>query len=162
MTGRRNIGQRDTLTLGGGGDMTTAKKGDTVRVEYVGTLGDGTIFDSSEGSDPLEFTLGEGTVISGFENAVEGMEVGQTLTTTIEASDAYGVADPRLRVDVPNDRFPDDIEPQVGQHLQVTQQDGTTIPVTVAEVAEEVVTLDANHPLAGRDLTFEITLVSVG
>ena len=82
--------------------------------------------------------------------------------TTIEASDAYGVADPRLRVNVPHDRFPDDIDPQVGQYLQVTQQDGTTIPVTVAEVAEEAVTLDANHPLAGQDLTFEITLVSVG
>jgi len=142
--------------------MTTAKKGDTVRVEYVGTLDDGTVFDSSKGGDPLEFTLGEGTVIPGFESAVEGMEVGDTLTTTIEASDAYGVADPRLRVNVPHDRFPDDIDPQVGQYLQVTQQDGTTIPVTVAEVAEEAVTLDANHPLAGQDLTFEITLVSVG
>lgn len=142
--------------------MTTAKKGDTVRVEYVGTLDDGTIFDSSKNGDPLEFTLGEGTVIPGFESAVEGMQLGETQTTTIEASDAYGVADPRLRVNVPHDRFPDDIDPQVGQHLQVTQQDGTTIPVTVVEVAEEAVTLDANHPLAGQDLTFEITLVGVG
>jgi len=142
--------------------MTTAKKGDTVRVEYVGTLDDGTIFDSSKNGDPLEFTLGEGTVIPGFESAVEGMQLGETQTTTIEASDAYGVEDPRLRVNVPHDRFPDDIDPQVGQHLQVTQQDGTTIPVTVVEVAEEAVTLDANHPLAGQDLTFEITLVGVG
>jgi peptidylprolyl isomerase len=141
--------------------MTTAKNGDTVRVEYVGKLDDGTVFDSSKDDDPLEFTLGEGAVIPGFENAVEGMEVGETLTTTVEASNAYGVADPRLRVNVPHDRFPDDIDPQVGQHLQVMQQDGNTIPVTVVEVAEEAVTLDANHPLAGQDLTFEITLVSV-
>jgi peptidylprolyl isomerase len=141
--------------------MTTAKMGDTVRVEYVGKLDDGTVFDSSKDSDPLEFTLGEGAVIPGFENANEGMEVGETLTTTVEASDAYGVADPRLKVNVPHDRFPDDIDPQPGQHLQVMQQDGNTIPVTVVEVADEAVTLDANHPLAGEDLTFEITLVSV-
>lgn len=141
--------------------MTIAKNGDTVRVAYVGTLDDGTVFDSSKGNDPLEFTLGEGMVIPGFESAVEGMQVGETLTTTIEASDAYGVSDPRLRVNVPHDRFPDDIDPEVGQLLQVTQQDGSTIPVTVVEVAEEAVTLDANHPLAGQDLTFEITLISL-
>lgn len=141
--------------------MTTAKTGDTVRVEYVGKLTDGTVFDSSEGSDPLEFTLGEGRVIPGFENAVSGMEVGETNSVTIAAADAYGEADPKLHIPVPRERFPDDIDPAVGQSLQVTLANGNTMPVTVMEVAEETVTLDANHPLAGEDLEFEITLREV-
>ena len=141
--------------------MTTAAKGDTVRVEYVGKLTDGTVFDSSEGREALEFTLGEGKIISGFENVVEGMNVGETRTATVPAGEAYGQPDPRLEVEVPHEQFPDDINPEVGQRLQVTQQDGTVVPVTVSQVAEEAVTLDANHPLAGDDLVFEVTLVDL-
>ena len=138
--------------------MSAAKTGDTVRVEYVGKLTDGTVFDSSEGREPLELTLGEGRVIPGFENALTGMEEGETKTVTVEASDAYGEADPKLHIPVPKERFPDDIDPEVGQNLQVTTNDGNSMPVTVMEITDDVITLDANHPLAGEDLVFEITL----
>ena len=141
--------------------MATASKGDTVRVEYTGTLGDGTVFDTSENREPLEFTLGEGQVIPGFEEAVEGMEEGEKRTTEIPSDQAYGSPDPKLLVPVPHDRFPDDIRPEVGLRLQVTQPNGAVVPVTVVEVGDEAVTLDANHPLAGEDLTFDITLVKV-
>lgn len=141
--------------------MSTASKGDTVRVEYVGKLGDGTVFDTSEGREPLEFTLGEGQVIPGFEQAIEGMEEGEKKTTEVPSEQAYGSPDPKLLVPVPNEQFPDDIKPEIGLRLQVTQPNGAVVPVTVAEVGDEAVTLDANHPLAGEDLRFDITLVKV-
>lgn len=141
--------------------MTTAKKGDTVRVEYEGRLSDGSVFDSSEDREPLEFTLGAGRIIPGFEDAVEGMVVGETRTAMIPAAQAYGSVDPRLHIDIPRGEFPESIDPQRGQLLQVRQADGRQVPVTVIQVTDESVTIDANHPLAGEDLTFEITLVEV-
>lgn len=141
--------------------MAKAKSGDTVRVEYEGRLSDGSVFDSSDNHGPLEFTLGEGKVISGFESAVEGMEVGESVTTTIAASDAYGPVNDDLKIDVPRGDFPDTIDPEVGQLLRLRQNDGRQIPVTVTEVTDEAVTIDANHPLAGQDLTFDIKLVEV-
>jgi FKBP-type peptidyl-prolyl cis-trans isomerase 2 len=141
--------------------MTTAKKGDTVRVEYTGKLADGTVFDSSEGRLPLEFKLGEGQVIPGFEQAVEGMAEGESRTASVGPDEAYGQADPRLQVAVPKNDFPDSIDPEVGQQLQIRQPDGSSIPVAVVGVSDEAVTLDANHPLAGKELTFDLKLVEV-
>lgn len=140
--------------------MSKAKTGDTVQVEYVGRLTDGTTFDSSEGGPPLEFVVGEGKLIPGFEQAVEGMEVGDTRTTTIPSQEAYG--DPRedLTFDLPREQFPDHIDPQVGQRLQISQGDQAFV-VQVTDVGDGAVSLDANHPLAGQDLTFDITLVGI-
>jgi len=138
-----------------------AKTGDTVRVHYTGTLGDGRVFDSSEGRDPLEFTLGSGQVIPGFDDAVTGMSPGDVRTVTIPSTEAYGARRDEMVVMVPRSQFPDDLEPAIGQQLQVSQE-GQTFVVTVTEVTGEAVTLDANHPLAGQDLTFELQLVDIG
>lgn len=140
--------------------MANARTGDTVRVHYTGKLEDEQVFDSSSGREPLEFTLGEGRVIPGFERAVEGMEVGEARTVTIPSVEAYGPRRDEMVATIERTQFPPDIEPQVGQQLQMNQN-GQTIPVRVAEVSEQSVTLDANHPLAGRDLTFELELVEI-
>jgi peptidylprolyl isomerase len=143
--------------------MTTqqaAQAGDTVQVHYKGTLADGSVFDSSEGRDPLQFTLGAGQVIPGFEKAVEGMQVGERKTITIPADEAYGQRSERAMLQVPREQLPAEIEPQVGLQLVMQRADGQQIPVVVAEVTETHVTIDANHPLAGHDLTFEIELVA--
>lgn len=142
--------------------MSTAKQGDTVKIHYTGKLDDGTVFDSSEGRDPLSFTIGEGEVIPGFERAAEGMEVGETKETRLDVGDAYGERREDLVLDVPREQLPEDLEVDVGTPLQLQQPDGTAVPVTVAKLDEEQVTLDANHPLAGQPLTFEIQLVGVG
>ena len=141
--------------------MPQAKSGDTVNVHYTGTLEDGTVFDSSTDREPLNFTLGEGEVIPGFDAGVIGMEVGETKTVNIPAAQAYG--DPREELIVTFERgaFPDDLEPNVGQHLQLTMQDGSPIMVLVTAVNDDDVTLDANHFLAGKDLTFKLTLESI-
>lgn len=141
--------------------MAEAKTGDTVRVHYTGTLADGTVFDSSEGRDPLEFTLGAGMVVPGFEKAVLGMVEGEKSTNTIVAAEAYGDHKSELMADVPKDRFPDDLEYEVGTRLQVQSQDGRATAVVVAEINDDSVKLDGNHPLAGKDLTFEIELVEI-
>jgi peptidylprolyl isomerase len=141
--------------------MAEAKAGDTVKVHYKGTLDDGSVFDSSEGGEPIEFTLGQNRVIPGFEKAVEGMSEGDTKSATIPAADAYGEHQSDRMAEVPRSELPDDLEPQVGQRLQVKGQDGESFVVTIADVGEEQVTLDANHPLAGQDLTFEIQLVEI-
>lgn len=141
--------------------MSTAKNGDTVKVHYTGRLSDGTTFDSSEGRDPLEFVVGEGSLIPGFEDAVVGMEEGETKSATLAPGEAYGEPRDDLSFDVPKEQFPDDVAPEVGQRLQVSREDGQSFPVTVTGVSDESVTLDANHPLAGKELTFDITLVSV-
>lgn len=141
--------------------MSKATSGDTVRVHYKGTLPEGEVFDSSEGRDPLEFTLGESQVIPGFEKTVEGMKEGESRTTTVPAADAYGEPRSDLEIQMPRDQFPEGVEPEIGQQLGLQQPDGRTVPVRVVGVAEEKVTLDANHPLAGKDLTFEIELVEV-
>ena len=141
--------------------MTEAKAGDTVRIHYTGTLADGSTFDSSEGRDPLEFTLGSGQVIPGFDKAVDGMTVGEEKTVEIEALDAYGAHDPNGLQSFPRDKVPEDIPLDIGTRLQLSTQSGQPVMVTVSEVTETEVMLDANHPLAGKDLTFKIELVEI-
>lgn len=141
--------------------MAEAQRGDTVRVHYTGTLPDGTQFDSSQGRDPLEFEVGSGQVIPGFESAVEGMNPGESCSTTITADNAYGERREDLLVEIGRDQIPEDIELTVGQPLQVKGQDDQPFVVHIAEVLDETVKLDANHPLAGQDLTFDIELVEI-
>jgi peptidylprolyl isomerase len=144
--------------------LAAAKNGDTVAVHYTGSLADGTIFDTSREREPLTFTVGEGQVIAGFNDAVFGMNEGEsvTVTVTIPAADAYGEYNEQFVISVPPSDIPEEIGVEVGMDLQLHQEDGGAIPVRVTEVTEEFVTLDANHPLAGQDLTFEIQLVSIG
>ncbi len=141
--------------------MGQAKDGDTVSIHYTGRLDDGTVFDSSANRDPLQFTLGEGQVISGFEAAVEGMEEGEKKTTSIESGDAYGDRRDDLVISVPQEQLPEDMEPEIGQQLQMQAADGQTFQVVITEVGDEDVQVDANHPLAGQDLTFDIMLVKI-
>ena len=141
--------------------MSAAKKGDKVAVHYTGTLGDGTVFDSSRDRQPLEFTLGSGQVIAGFDSAVEGMAPGETVTTTIECERAYGKRDEELVIQKPRMQIPSSVTLEVGRRLQARSQEGQVTRLTVTAVTDETVTLDANHPLAGQDLTFEIELVEI-
>ena len=141
--------------------MAQAKNGDTVKVHYTGKLEDGSVFDSSRERDPLEMKIGAGRVIPGFEKGVDGMEVGATRTITIEPDEAYGHRRDELTVEVNRNDFPEDITPEVGQYLQIKQPDGSLVDVQVSDVQENIVTLDANHPLAGKTLTFEIELVEI-
>ena len=141
--------------------MTQVKEGDTVRIHYTGTLADGETFDTSEGRDPLEFTVGSGQIIPGLEAALPGMAVGEKKTVEVPAADAYGDADPAAKQAVPRADIPEDIPLDLGTRLQVQTPQGEVMPVTVAEVTEEQVILDANHPLAGRDLTFAIEVVEI-
>ncbi|MBZ0300259.1 MAG: peptidylprolyl isomerase [Anaerolineae bacterium] len=141
--------------------MTQAQSGDSVKLHYTGTLTDGTVFDSSDGREPLAFTLGQQQVIPGFENAVMGMSPGDTKTVTIPAEQAYGPHREEMLIQVPPSEFPDHITPKVGDQLQIRQPDGQAFNVVVRDVSEIGVTLDGNHPLAGQDLTFEIELVEV-
>jgi len=136
-----------------------AKPGDTVRVHYRGTLDDGTEFDSSAGRDPLEFTIGSGQVIPGFDAAVDGMSVGESVTVTIPAAEAYGPRQNEAVQQVPRDMFDD--EPQAGWMVELTAPEGQRLAALIAEVGTDTVTLDFNHPMAGKDLTFEIELVEV-
>ena len=142
--------------------MAEATKGDSVKIHYTGRLEDGTVFDSSRDRDPLEFTLGAGMVIPGFDEAVEGMAVGDEKTAEIPADQAYGPRRDDLMIPVSPEQFPDDLDPEVGQQLQMQTGEGQTFVASVAEVGDEAVVLDANHPLAGKDLTFEIELVEIG
>jgi peptidylprolyl isomerase len=141
--------------------LSQVKDGDTVKVHYTGTLKDGTVFDTSAEREPLEFTLGQGQLIPGFEKAVQGLAEGDSTEVDIPSEEAYGESREDLVISVPKDQLPDDVEPQVGMQLQVNQQDGQPIPVRITEVGEENLTLDANHPLAGQDLKFEIELVEI-
>lgn len=141
--------------------MTQAKLGDTVKVHYTGKLEDGTVFDTSIDRTPLEFTIGEGQIIPGFEQAVVGMNLGESKTTTIPVDKAYGPYREEMVLVIGREQFPADLHPEVGQRLQLHQVDGQTIIVTVTEVSEGSVTLDANHPLAGKDLIFDIQLVEI-
>jgi peptidylprolyl isomerase len=141
--------------------MTQVKPGDTVRIHYKGTLPDGATFDSSEGRDPLEFVVGSGQIIPGLDTALPGMSVGDTKTVEVPADQAYGQPDPNARQAVPRAEIPDDIPLDLGTQLQVQTPQGQVMPVTVVEVTESEVTLDANHPLAGRDLIFDIELVAI-
>ncbi|MFP3948111.1 MAG: peptidylprolyl isomerase [Longimicrobiales bacterium] len=141
--------------------MAEAKNGDTVSIHYTGRLEDGTVFDTSENRDPLEFTLGEGNVIPGFEKAVQGMAEGESKTATIPSDEAYGQRRDDLVLSVSKEQLPSDLDPQVGQRLQMQAGDGQTFEVVISEVEEDSVEVDANHPLAGEDLTFDIELVEV-
>ena len=141
--------------------MTQAKAGDTVAIHYTGTLADGSQFDSSEGRDPLRFTLGSGQIIAGLDAAITGMSQGEKKSVTIAAAKAYGDHRPEAVQAVPRAQIPAEITLEVGGGLQVQTPDGQTIPVTVTSVTDEEVTLDANHPLAGKDLTFAVELVEI-
>ena len=141
--------------------MSQAKSGDTVRIHYTGTLDDGTEFDSSAGREPLEFSLGSGQVIAGFDNAVEGMAVGDSKTVTLPPDEAYGDRHEKLLQEVPKTSLPDDMKPEVGMALQTQSPDGQVMNLVIADVSEESITVDANHPLAGQALTFAIELVEI-
>ena len=141
--------------------MSGAKTGDTVKAHYTGQFEDGSVFDTSQGKDPLEFTVGTGQVIRGFEEAIEGLNTGDSTTTTIEAPEAYGERLEELLFQVDKARFPEGIVPSVGDQLQLNQPEGGMVDVVVSAIEGDTVTLDANHPLAGRVLTFKITVVDV-
>ena len=143
------------------GDAAQAENGDVVQVHYTGKLADGTVFDSSVGREPLEFTLGAGQMIPGFEQTVLGMKVGESKTVTIPANEAYGPRLDDLIAEVLRERLPSDLTPEVGQQLGMNQPDGGVTIVTITGVSDNTVTIDANHPLAGEDLTFEIELVKI-
>ncbi len=140
--------------------MEKAGTGSTVKVHYTGKLNDGTVFDSSGDREPLEFKLGEGHLIRGFENAVEGMSVGEKKTINIPADEAYGPHRSDLVVRIERSQIPPDIAPSIGMNLQIRQPNGV-INVVITDMDESSITLDANHPLAGKDLTFDIELVEV-
>lgn len=141
--------------------MTKATPGSTVSIHYTGTLADGTTFDSSEGREPLTFELGAGQIIPGLEAVIDGMTEGESTTVTIPAAEAYGPRREEAMQQIPRASVPDHIPLDLGTQLQVQTADGQAMPVTVAAVTEETVTLDANHPLAGQDLTFSVDLVKV-
>ncbi|EAQ01256.1 peptidyl-prolyl cis-trans isomerase, FKBP-type [Pseudooceanicola batsensis HTCC2597] len=141
--------------------MTQAKPGDTLHLHYTGKLDDGTVFDSSEGSDPLSFELGSGQIIPGLEAGITGMEVGETRTVKVEPEDAYGAHQPERMQAVDRASVPDDIPTDPGTQLQVQTQDGQSLNVTIADVTEDELILDANHPLAGKTLTFDVELVEI-
>ena len=145
----------------GKGGWQMVANGDTVKVHYKGTLEDGNLIDTSRSYEPLEFTLGAGSMIAGFEKAVNGMQVGDIKTVTIPAEEAYGLYRNDLVIVMDKDELPDDLETGLGQQLEMTQPDGRTIRVIVADVSDTSITIDANHPLAGRNLTFEIELIEV-
>lgn len=141
--------------------MQQVQNGNTVQVHYHGRLNDGTTFDSSEGREPLEFTVGSGMVIKGFDDGVMGMEVGQKRTVQIPAENAYGPHNADMLLEFPSEQFPPDMKPEVGMRLNMSNQQGQTFPVVIVEIRETSVLLDANHPLAGQDLTFDIELVGI-
>ena len=140
--------------------MTKAQKGDRVSVHYTGRLQDGKVFDTSRGREPLEFEVGAGMMIAGFDKAVNGMAVGEQKTVEIPSNEAYGERREEMVIDVPRQQVPAGITPEVGQQLALNNG-GQQVPVVVAEVTDEKVVLDANHPLAGKDLIFDIELVEI-
>jgi peptidylprolyl isomerase len=141
--------------------MTQAKKGDAVKIHYTGRLRDGSEFDSSSGREPLQFSIGRGQVIPGFEEAVTGMKVGDKKTVEIPCAKAYGDRDPSMVMVVDRKHVPGDINPEVGQRLEMGSPSGELVIVNVVDVSDENITLDANPPLAGEDLTFDIELVEI-
>ncbi len=137
------------------------KNGDKIKVEYTGTLEDGTVFDTSEGREPLEFQAGSGQVIKGFDNAVIGMEVGEEKKVEMPPSEAYGEYDPNLIKKIPLDKLPPGEEPKPGMVLELRTSDGIGFPARITEVAEKEITIDLNHPLAGKTLIFEIKVLDI-
>ncbi|MBN1898028.1 MAG: peptidylprolyl isomerase [Spirochaetes bacterium] len=141
--------------------MSKAKKGDKVKVHYTGKFNDGTVFDSSKDKEPLQFIIGDGTIIPGFEKAVSGMEINESKTITIVKDEAYGPHRDDMVATVERERLPKDINIKVGQQLQIPQENGRAIIVRITDIKKDKVTLDANHPLAGKDLVFDIQLVEI-
>ena len=141
--------------------MAAAQNGNKVRVHYTGKLEDGTVFDSSEGADPLEFTLGEGQLIAGFEEGVLGMEPGESRTLNIPADQAYGPHRTEGIIEVNRSELPPEMPLEVGMQLQAAQESGQVANMTVVEVGDTTVKMDSNHPLAGKDLIFEIQLLEI-
>lgn len=141
--------------------MSQAKKGNKVKVHYTGTLTDETIFDSSRQREPIEFEVGAGQMIAGFDAAVEGMKVGESKKVNIPANEAYGPKNEEAMIKVAKDQLPEGMNPEIGMQLEATQQDGRTQVLVVAEVMENEVVLDANHPLAGKDLVFDIEMMEI-
>ncbi|MCB2218611.1 FKBP-type peptidyl-prolyl cis-trans isomerase [Desulfofustis glycolicus] len=141
--------------------MTVAVQGNTVKIHYTGTLDNGSVFDTSEGREPLEFTLGGGQVIAGFDEAVTGMAVGEKKSVKIPVDKAYGPRNEELVIAAPKEHVPADINPEVGQKLQMGGPNGEMVVVTVVEITDSHIMLDANPPLAGEDLNFDIELVTV-
>ena len=141
--------------------MTKAKNGDIVKIHYTGKLQDGTVFDSSTGREPLEFKIGGKQVIKGFEKAIIDMKPDDSKTVTIPPNEAYGPYREEMIADVPRQQFPPSVQPEVGQHFEIKQENGEVIVVTVIKVSESEVTIDANHPLAGKDLIFDLLLVEI-
>lgn len=138
-----------------------AKNGDKVEVNYTGKLTDGTVFDSSVAGEPIKFTIGSGEVIPGFDKAVVGMKVGEKKTVFIPVDEAYGAVRPELIGEIPRSKLPSDVVPEVGGMLQATAKDGSQVIFRITSVSDNTVTVDANNPLAGKDITFEIELVKI-
>ena len=141
--------------------MQNAKKGDKVKVHYTGKLDNGEIFDSSEGKEPLEFTLGENQVLQKFEETVEGMKVGESTNVSIPAADAYGSRQNDLIIKLPLNRLPESVKPEIGMKLKMQTKQGEIIVVTVMGIGENDITIDANHELADKDLHFQIELLKI-
>jgi peptidylprolyl isomerase len=141
--------------------MAEARNGDTVTVHYTGSLKDGSVFDSSREREPLSFTIGEGKIIPGFEKAVLGMKPGESAKAEIPPEEGYGPHREEMVLAVDREQLPESLEPDIGQQLQMQRPDGNAMVVTVAEVSSTTVTLDANHPLAGKELVFDIELLDV-
>ena len=142
--------------------MSQAKRGDTVHIHYTGRLNDGSVFDTSEGRDPLSFELGKGMVVPGFEKAVTGMTVGEKKTAEIPSDEAYGPRLDQLTFSIPRENMPQGYDPQVGEMMGMETKDGRQMEAVVTHSDEAIVKLDANHPLAGKDLIFDIELVKIG
>ncbi len=141
--------------------MSKVKSGDRVKIHYSGSFEDGTVFDASEGRAPLEFTVGAQEVIKGMEDALIGMSPGESKKEVIAPERAYGMRNPEMAVEVERKNMPEDMAPVVGHQVKITQDDGSTIVAQVTAVTEEHVTLDANHPMAGKELTFDIELLEI-
>ena len=141
--------------------MAQVKKGDKIKVHYHGKLTSGETFDSSAGREPLEFEVGSGMVIKGFDDGVTGMSVGEKKTVNIPFNEAYGAKNPEMIIEMPKDRFPKDMEIEVGMPLGMSDQEGQQFEVTIVEIKDDVVMLDANHRLAGQDLVFDLELVEI-
>ena len=141
--------------------MAQAKKGDKVRIHYTGKIGHEEVFDSSQNREPLEFTLGEGKIIPGFEEAVVGMAPGESKTVKISPDKAYGPSRKELIAEIERSTVPNDLKLEVGKHVQIRQPNGGVIQAKVTDMSDSKITLDANHPLAGKDLTFDIKLVEI-
>ncbi|HEY2349173.1 MAG TPA: peptidylprolyl isomerase [Puia sp.] len=139
----------------------SVQSGNTIKIHYHGRLSDGTTFDSSAGRSPLEFTVGSGSVIKGFDDGVQGMSVGEKKTIEIPFLQAYGPEDPSMIIEFPVDRLPEDLKPEIGMQLNMNNAEGQQFAVSVTDITDENIILNANHPLAGKDLIFDLELVEI-